>query len=149
MATVWYKVDFGKAKEERKLRARQAVARRIHDSRGTERVATVGPTAAAHHLAAAYKIERMLANGEIAGFKEAADLLGGSPSWVSHIMNLLNLRPEIQGAILAGEVMGEERLKRVARVVEWPLQGPNRHTSPWPERSLRPSQWVEFQRSPT
>lgn len=52
------------------------------------------------------RIERLL-------IRLPADLIGGSPSWVSHIMNLLNLKPEIQAGVLAGEMMAEEKLKRV------------------------------------
>ena len=123
MPTVRYKVNFGTSKKERQLKARRARSRRdtgsVNDEISPAVTADDGPTSTALHLAAAYKIERMLASGEIRGFKEAADLIGGSPSWVSHIMNLLNLKPEIQKAVLVGEAMAEGRLKRIARVVEW------------------------------
>lgn len=128
MPTVRYRVNFGKAKRERYLKARRARSRRdtgpVNDEVSPAATADDGPTSTALHLAAAYKIERMLASGEIRGFKEAADFLGGSPSWVSHIMNLLNLRPEIQEAVLAGEAMPEEKLKRAARNIPWEEQDP-------------------------
>jgi hypothetical protein len=52
------------------------------------------------------------------------DLLGASPSWASQVLNLLNLKPEIQEAILDGEMLAEGRLRKVANVVEWERQRP-------------------------
>ena len=124
MTTVRYKVDFGKAREERQLRARSARGRKKRAA-GSEKAQPDGqPTTTAMLLAAAYAIERKLADGSLRGFQDVVDLLGASPSWASHVLNLLNLKPAIQEAILDGETLVEGRLRKVANVVEWERQRP-------------------------
>ena len=75
-------------------------------------------------LAAAYSIERKLADGSLSGFQDVVDLLGSSPSWASQVLNLLNLKPEIQEAILDGQMLVEGRLRKVANMVDWETQRP-------------------------
>jgi ribosomal protein L30/L7E len=122
MTTVRYKVDFAKSREERRLRARSAPGRERRAT-GTEKAQPDGqPTCTAMLLAAAYATERKLAEGSLRGFQDVVDLLGASPSWASQVLNLLNLRTEIQEAIIDGQMLVEGRLRKVANVVEWERQ---------------------------
>jgi len=126
MATVSYQVNFAAAREERRLRARRAQARgrpakaaEYQEARADD---APGVTTAALRLAAAYALERRLASGELRGYTEAADLVGGSSGWASRILGLVNLKPEIQETILAGEAVAGKRLVRAGSTPDWEEQ---------------------------
>ncbi len=71
-------------------------------------------------LALAHKIDRMVRNGQIADYADAARRLGLTRARVTQVMNLLLLSPEIQELILAGEmVMSERQARELVRVVSW------------------------------
>lgn len=81
------------------------------------------PNRAARMLALAYHVERLIEAGELAGYAEAARILGLTRARFTQIMGLLLLAPEIQGRLLLGELRVTERaLRHVVGEVEWPSQ---------------------------
>lgn len=75
---------------------------------------------AARMLALAHYIERMIEDGRLADYAEAARALGLTRARITQVMSLLLLAPEIQEGILAGKVRGSERRLRCAlREAEW------------------------------
>ena len=78
------------------------------------------PSAAARNLALAHHIERLIDRGVIVDYTQAARMLGVSQPRMTHLMGLMLLAPEIQGAILLGELAPKDKeLRRLARVAEW------------------------------
>ena len=75
-------------------------------------------------LALAHHVERLVEAGELAGYAEAARALGLTRARLTQVMNLLLLAPEIQEAILLGDMRATERsLRRVVREPVWAQQG--------------------------
>ena len=74
----------------------------------------------ARMLALAHHIDRLVDDGTLRNYAEAARLLGVSRARMTQIVGLLGLSAEIQNGILTGEVEVSERvLRKMARVVEW------------------------------
>jgi len=65
-------------------------------------------------LALAHYIERLIEDGTLASHAETAKRLGVSRTRMAQVMKLLALSPEIQEAILGGEVEVSERALRPA-----------------------------------
>jgi len=87
----------------------------------------VGPSysAGALILALAHHWRGLIRSGEIRDRADLAVLVGVSRARVSQVMRLLDLAPDIQEAVLAGEVDGpraEKTLRAVARSVLWAKQ---------------------------
>ena len=79
---------------------------------------------AARQLALAHHIERLVEVGELTGYAEAARVLGLTRARLTQIMNLLLLAPEIQEAIVSGNLVESERSMRgVVLEAEWQAQG--------------------------
>ena len=75
---------------------------------------------AAKNLALAHHLGRLIDRGLIADFTAAARMLGVSQPRLTHLMALLLLAPEIQNAILLGDMpFGEKELRAMARVADW------------------------------
>jgi len=78
------------------------------------------PCRTARMLALAYLIDRQVESGAIKSYAEAARLLGVSKARLSQILNLLNLSPRTQEAILTGRLHVSERdLRGVVREAAW------------------------------
>ncbi len=74
----------------------------------------------ARQLALAHLVERLVAEGAVADYAQAARLLGLTPARLTQIVNLTLLGPRIQEAILTGETAASERQVRATlREVEW------------------------------
>ena len=80
-------------------------------------------------MALAIRIHRLVSEGKFRDYAELARLGQVSRPRVSQILNLLNLRPSIQEAVLflPGIVAGpdpvtEKRLRRIAQVIDWESQ---------------------------
>jgi len=99
------------------------------------------PSSAARNLALAYKIEDLIERGLIADFTAAARVLQVSQPRVTHLMALRLLCPEIQQAILLGELeFADKELRQLARIADWSTQRAAvaaRSATPTPRRSRR------------
>ncbi len=81
----------------------------------------VHPTA--RLLALAHFIERAIESGTCNDYATAARAIGMSQAHLAHIMNLLLLAPQLQEAILTGEMtISEHRLRAVLKSVVWDEQ---------------------------
>jgi hypothetical protein len=77
-------------------------------------------SAAARNLALAHHLDRLIDRGLVADFTAAARMLGVSQPRLTHVMALLLLAPEIQAAILLGELeFGDKELRALARTADW------------------------------
>jgi hypothetical protein len=66
---------------------------------------------------------RLIERGPVADFTAAAQMLGISQPRLTHVMSLMLLAPEIQAAILLGEMhFGDKELRALARVADWDEQ---------------------------
>ncbi len=78
------------------------------------------PSCAAKNLALAYKIDDMIERGMIVDYSAAARLLQVSQPRLCHVMALRLLCPDIQQAILLGELaFGDKELRALARIADW------------------------------
>jgi len=70
------------------------------------------PTRLARQLALAYLVERLIEQGRIRNYAEAARTLGVTKARMSQVLNLLALPPAVQEQILLGrEPLSERRLR--------------------------------------
>lgn len=77
----------------------------------------------AWQLALAYRIENEIQAGNLRDFAHAAEVFGITRARVSQLVALMNLAPEIQARLLAGDTNIHERTLRAAlRVVDWNQQ---------------------------
>ena len=78
---------------------------------------------AARMLALAHHVERLVDEGELASYTEAARALGLTRARLTQVTNLLLLAPEIQERVLTGDLPGtERRLRGAVREAEWDVQ---------------------------
>jgi len=76
--------------------------------------------AAARNLALGYRIVRAVEQGEVRDFMAASRSMGVSDAWVSMLVSLTFLAPELQEGILRGDIRLEvNRLVQVARRADW------------------------------
>ena len=81
------------------------------------------PSRTGRMLALAHYIERLIEAGDLKGYADVAGKLEMSRARVSQVMNLLNLSPKNQEAILLGRVeVSERRVRGVLGEVEWGKQ---------------------------
>ena len=74
-------------------------------------------------IALAYRIERDIETGTLRDFAHAAEVFGITRARVSQIVALMNLAPDIQARLLAGDTNIHERTLRAAlRFVDWNQQ---------------------------
>jgi len=68
----------------------------------------------------AYHVERLVEDGSLKDYAEAAKLLGMSRARMTQVVNLLHLSPEIQERILLETLaVSERRIRRVGAEAEW------------------------------
>ena len=105
--TVKYTVDFGRRQDE---------ARELP-------VPTDVPTRLARQLALAHHVERLVEDGTLRDYAEAARILGVTRARMTQIVNLLALSPALQERVFDGTLRASERqLRRVVGEVEWLAQ---------------------------
>jgi predicted XRE-type DNA-binding protein len=79
-----------------------------------------GPTAIARRMALAFHIENLIERGELRDYAEAAERLGVSRARITQICDLALLAPDIQAAVLLGQVEPRDRhLREVGRHPLW------------------------------
>ena len=105
--TLKYTVDFGRRPdEEREPPVRADV-----------------PTRLARQLALAHHVERLVEDGTLRDYADAARVLGVTRARMTQVMNLLALSPALQERVLDGTLrVSERRLRRVVGEVEWGRQ---------------------------
>ena len=75
-------------------------------------------------LALAHHVDRLVADGQLRGYSEAARLLGITRSRMAQIVGLLGLSAEIQSGILTGTLrVSERRVRSLASTTLWTEQG--------------------------
>ncbi len=75
---------------------------------------------AARMLALAHYVERLVEQGTVRSYADAARQLGVSRARMSQILNLLNLPPRVQEGLLLGKIdLSERRIRRLVASVEW------------------------------
>lgn len=89
-------------------------------------VARVRPVSrAARLLALAHYVERLVEAGEIGSYGAAASALGLTRPRMTQILALTGLRPEVQEAILMGELeVTDHALRPHVKDAEWRMQPP-------------------------
>ncbi len=71
-------------------------------------------------LALAHYVERLVEEGTVASYAEAARQLGVTRARMTQILNLLNLSPRMQESLLLGKVYVSEReLRQMVANPDW------------------------------
>ena len=74
----------------------------------------------ARMLALAHYVERLVEDGTVASYADAARQLGVSRARMAQIQNLLNLPPRLQEGLLLGRIdLSERRMRRLVGTAEW------------------------------
>lgn len=111
MTTVRFAIPIRRPNPKRAPR----LVQRVNDPRRGDRPAW--------QIALAYRIDRDIEAGTLRDFAHAAEVFGITRARVSQIAALMNLAPEIQARLLAGETNIHERTLRAAlRFVDWDQQ---------------------------
>jgi hypothetical protein len=109
--TVRYTVAFGGRAPAEELPARVPAPREV---------APPPPSRAARLLALAHHIERLIDEGALSGYADAARVLGVTRARMTQVMDLLLLPPAVQEGVLTGAVRASERrLRRLTRQTRW------------------------------
>ncbi len=75
-------------------------------------------------LALAHYVERLVEQGSVKSYADAARQLGVSRARMSQILNLLNLPPRVQEGLLLGDLhLSERRIWALVASAEWEGQG--------------------------
>ena len=107
--TVRYKIKAKKRRPEKKP-----------DAPPPKKPATRPVSRAARMLALAHYVERLVEQGQVTSYADAARQLGVSRARMSQILNLLNLSPRVQRGLLLGLLhVSERRLRDLAARAEW------------------------------
>ena len=113
--TVTFNVNFARKRESRLTRRESP---RSAPVTATEPRPNVSPIA--RLLALAHHVERLVENGTLKDYADAARHLDMAKSHMTHIMSLLRLAPDIQAGILDGRLNISERLLRpICRLTRW------------------------------
>jgi hypothetical protein len=119
VTSVRFKVQFGRQRESR-LTAQPSPPSALVAASDASVVAAPTTTAIARLLALAHLVERLVEAGELKDYAHAARQLGMAKSHMTHVTNLLSLAPDIQEAILNGQlVIAEQRLRGSCRLTAW------------------------------
>ncbi len=71
-------------------------------------------------LALAHYVERLVEQGAVASYADAARQLGVTRARMSQILNLLNLPPKVQEGLLLGDLhLSERRIRALGARAEW------------------------------
>ena len=82
-----------------------------------------GPTSMARRIALAHYVQALIERGELRDLTEAAERLGISSARITQVCDLALLAPDIQAAVLLGEVEPADRhLQAVGRHALWANQ---------------------------
>ncbi len=108
--TVTYKIKAKKRKPEKKPEVPPSP-----EQSGTRPVSR-----AARMLALAHHVERLVEQGSVKSYADAARQLGVSRARMAQITNLLNLSPRMQESLLLGKVYVSEReLRQMVANPDW------------------------------
>ncbi len=109
--TVTYKIKAKKRKPEKRPDA---------PPRPPEQPDTRPVSRAARMLALAHYVERLVDQGAVKSYADAARQLGVSRARMSQILNLLSLPPRVQEGLLLGDLhLSERRIREVVARGEW------------------------------
>ncbi len=107
--TVTYKIKAKKRKPEKKP-----------DTPPPEKPGTRPVSRAARMLALAHYVERLVEEGAVKSYAQAARQLGVTRARISQILNLLNLPPHVQEGLLLGDLhLSQRGIRAVGARVEW------------------------------
>ena len=110
------------------LRVAYARPATLPDSPSSNSASRARPLRVAQMLACAHRMEAMITRGEIRDRAELAARFGFSRARITQLLDLLLLAPDLQEAILLGEVsrgrdpIHEHSLRRIAREASWHAQ---------------------------
>ncbi len=108
--TVTYKIKAKKRKPQKKP----------DQSPPPEKSATRPVSRAARMLALAHYVERLVDQGAVKSYADAARQLGVSRARMSQITDLLNLPPKVQEGLLLGKIdLSERRIRALVARAEW------------------------------
>ncbi len=103
-----------------KIKAKRRKPQKKPDAPPPEKPSTRPVSRAARMLALAHYVERLVDQGAVESYAEAARQLGVSRARMSQILNLLNLPPRVQEGLLLGDLhLSERRIRAVAAEAEW------------------------------
>ncbi len=81
------------------------------------------PSRVASLLALAHYVERLVEGGTLKDYADTTRLLGMTRARMTQVINLLNLSPAIQEAVLLGDLkVSERQLRAPAREILWKTQ---------------------------
>lgn len=89
------------------------------------RVAQISSSAMARNLALGHRLVRAVENEEIGSFAELARMMGVSRAWVSMLVELTFLAPDLQQLMLKTRTdpsLGMTLLLKIGRLPEWQFQ---------------------------
>ena len=110
------------------LRVAYARPARSSDSTSSNSASRARPLRVAQMLACAHQMEAMITRAEIRDRAELAERFGFSRARITQLLDLLLLAPDLQEAILFGEVsrgrdpIHEHSLRKIAREASWHAQ---------------------------
>ena len=85
-----------------------------------EQPATRPVSRAARMLALAHYVERLVEEGSVRSYADAARQLGVTRARMSQVLNLLNLPPRVQEGLLLGDLqLSERRIRALVAGAEW------------------------------
>ncbi len=103
-----------------KIKAKKQKPQKKPDAPPPEQPGTRPVSRAARMLALAHYVERLVEEGAVKSYADAARQLGVSRARISQILNLLNLPPRVQEGLLLGDLhLSEQRIRRLAGRSEW------------------------------
>ncbi len=71
-------------------------------------------------MALAYHVERLVEQGSVKSYADAARQLGVTRARITQITNLLNLPPKVQEALLLSDLhLSERRIRTLVAGAEW------------------------------
>lgn len=124
MATIRYKVPFGRVVKPLRKTKRWNKVKRVEKAEPKPVKSKDKQGSAAQLLALAHFVERGLNDGSIRYSDEAVAMLGIDRSWLSQILNLLDLGPEVQEVVfLVDNPVVEKRLREAVKRGLWTEQG--------------------------
>ncbi len=107
-----------------KIKAKKRKPQKRPDTPPPEKSGTRPVSRAARMLALAHYVERLVEEGAVTSYADAARQLGVSRARMSQILNLLNLPPKVQEGLLLGDLhLSERRMRALAGKVEWEGRG--------------------------
>ena len=95
----------------------------VSESGAAENLGKQPASRLARNLALAHYVERLVEDGTLKDYAEAAWRLGITRARMAQLMGLLNLSPRVQGAILSAKLMvAERRIRSLTSEANWEQQ---------------------------